>query len=992
MSLIDENNGLPGVYTEVISQYSEGFDTTQWGSTEAVVIMGTAFDGPVNRPVKIYSPEHAKYVFGSVYNSKTKQEATLVANIQDAYDRGCRSIYGVRISGKSIFKDYQLAVDTDLKLRVAGQFPSNENKNIYMLFDADTDEIKINIYKPANKATMKEKASGRVESQDSVIVNTIDLYNGGLTKDDDLVDLINRVNGFQYNNAIVLTIVDKDGNDVTLSSEEVKRLKIGDMFPGIYTIGRSSNVEGVLADTKLELVLEGKPYDSFEGQMFKRLVRNTNVSKDLPIYSKEKDLHKLIGISALDQYSFLQVPGKIDDYFRQDKVDYEEVNLTDFDIYKKLGSGFAINSKLVEKGAHTGKFKVVEITDSKTRKSPINDGVYSMLENLPARYRVLTGVSAGIPIKGKLPSVDKFKFANSVSTSMLGDRITVVSKTSAKDLTEPKKYTITFEELSAADKGDIEAVSKGKIFSGKTIEAVNVITMDGMKNAIKDKKKFAEGSKFLVTGCQESEECNLLYSFINGKFVCQHQFVSESRPGDALIKDEIIYAGGKFLTATKVVKLPDDSSQMTYAFVDAAPSVFDGNDYAIVTLANGTFVLVKIAVASTTSAPKEGGEAVISSTAVNGKIIGTAAEILSDKDNNDDNIYITISSNYNETNEIKIKSEAYDYLTIDDVVDILNADKDFAKLFKISTVSVTSAQDFISDIKDEAGVTLTADMDDKVISYDTNLHIPFRTDDTFERQLAQHCTYTSLKTSPTHGFIGTKILLDRSLDSIESMINNLISMGIDGKLVAKKGNGTDILDKDNMPYQIGRKVSILVGQYKMTIDNYTFISNMAAGYAGMVSTLPLDQSSTCQAINCPTPMYEFTNYQLGLLTGAGFVTLKRSYANDNYVITDGVTMAQSGSPYRRLSASRIADAIEDLIRVVCEPYIGKQNNLNNQNSLRTAIKSKLDTIKNTLLESYKFSISTNESQMQLGEIFIDYEVVPIYEIKSISNRITVKQS
>ena len=134
MSLIDENNGLHGVYTEVISQYSEGFDTTQWGSTEAVVIMGTAFDGPVNRPVKIYSPEHAKYVFGSVYNNKTKQEATLVANIQDAYDRGCSSIYGVRISGKSIFKDYQLAVDTDLKLRVAGQFPSNENKNIYMLF------------------------------------------------------------------------------------------------------------------------------------------------------------------------------------------------------------------------------------------------------------------------------------------------------------------------------------------------------------------------------------------------------------------------------------------------------------------------------------------------------------------------------------------------------------------------------------------------------------------------------------------------------------------------------------------------------------------------------------------------------------------------------------------------------------------------------------------------------------------------------------------
>ena len=35
--------------------------------------------------------------------------------------------------------------------------------------------------------------------------------------------------------------------------------------------------------------------------------------------------------------------------------------------------------------------------------------------------------------------------------------------------------------------------------------------MDDMKTAIKDRKQFAEGSKFLVTGCQESEECNLLY-------------------------------------------------------------------------------------------------------------------------------------------------------------------------------------------------------------------------------------------------------------------------------------------------------------------------------------------------------------------------------------------------------------------------------------------------------------------------------------------------
>ena len=34
------------------------------------------------------------------------------------------------------------------------------------------------------------------------------------------------------------------------------------------------------------------------------------------------------------------------------------------------------------------------------------------------------------------------------------------------------------------------------------------------------------------------------------------------------------------------------------------------------------------------------------------------------------------------------------------------------------------------------------------------MYIPYRTVDNFARQLAQHCTYTELKTGPTHGFIG----------------------------------------------------------------------------------------------------------------------------------------------------------------------------------------------------------------------------------------------
>ena len=41
-----------------------------------MVIIGTAFNGPVGRAIPVYSPEHAKYIFGDSFDSKTRKEAT----------------------------------------------------------------------------------------------------------------------------------------------------------------------------------------------------------------------------------------------------------------------------------------------------------------------------------------------------------------------------------------------------------------------------------------------------------------------------------------------------------------------------------------------------------------------------------------------------------------------------------------------------------------------------------------------------------------------------------------------------------------------------------------------------------------------------------------------------------------------------------------------------------------------------------------------------
>ena len=64
---------LPGVITEIISDYSANYDTSEFGTTESVTIIGTAFNGPVGQPVPIYSPEFAKLTFGEAFDLVTRR-------------------------------------------------------------------------------------------------------------------------------------------------------------------------------------------------------------------------------------------------------------------------------------------------------------------------------------------------------------------------------------------------------------------------------------------------------------------------------------------------------------------------------------------------------------------------------------------------------------------------------------------------------------------------------------------------------------------------------------------------------------------------------------------------------------------------------------------------------------------------------------------------------------------------------------------------------
>lgn len=1002
MSVFDDELTLPGVITEIISDYSSGYDTSAFGTTDSVTIIGTAFDGPVGIPVPVYSPEHANYIFGAAFDPITRKEASLVAEIQEAWDRGCRTIYAVRVSGKAIYKDFQLASDADCKLRVSGIFPSNKNKDVYFEYvpASTSQEATFKIYKPAERATIQEKLLGRVDSENSILVNSINLLSSwNVSANSRLVDVIKSFNEYRYNNVLVLSLVDKDGNDIT-NTVTAQSIAFGDLFPGVYFIGRDRNATGVIAKTDLisKFVAEedrASIYESFSGNIAKTLKVNTDITQDLPIYHSDvTKLNALIGavpgITMTTLFDFLSVAGKASLLWLKDKVDYEEVDLSDFEMYKKLGSGFVTTASIAETKAGSKIYKVAEVTNinDTNRIQGITDGIYSMLENLNSDYRVLAGRYADTEIKDKLPKKSEFLISSPGSQEIFSKILKVKAKLNRRDLsTIVKKYEFALKSLSE----DSYLFSKDavieKLYSKNNEYPVFDYAMEADITKV-DPAEFEQGDLIIDTTNKT------LHKLIGDKFV-------EMKDKDIYRPD---YSDRFVLTHSKVYVI--DGTETTSLKLKEEKTMASLNK-ATLLLANvrGKIILFEAQPNSTTNTtlekivPLVGLEEVLEESSV---LFATIIPEVTQQHKPKHNVFITAASLKATTleefnialNENTLLSQFFEF-NINSVVNnsskylpVLGDGTANDHIFNLSTGSdiVNTAENKINS------TTGNANLEDRTNPvYDQNLYIPFKTSDNFARHLAQHCVYTGLKTSySTHGVIGCSKLMSNNLQMVADKVNKIAS--IDFNMYAKRPNGNDLLDRNNLPYHIGRAVSITFFQTTVeTASNYTYTSTGAASYAGMVSTLPIEQSSTSQPINIVSTTFDLTNSQLSKLTQAGIVTVKNSFTQ-GFVVTDGVTMAESTSPFRRLSVSRIINGVGTALRVAAEPYIGKQNHLANRNSLQTAIKSQLDAMLDNLIERYDFKIVANNENNRLGILEIDYTIVPIYEIREVRNKVTVRDN
>lgn len=936
--IFDNDLILPGVITEIIPDYAQDYDTSEFGSTESVTIIGTAFNGPVGKVVPIFSPEHAKYIFGDSFDAKTRREANLVPEIYDAWGRGCRTIYAIRVSGKEIYKDYQFATETKLKLRVSGIFPSNENKDVFLNYAANQSENSdagvIRIFKPADRANMREKMQGLVLNQSEMLITDIKLAGYGITKDSRLVDVINIVNGAESNNVLRLAIVDENGADVTASSKEAQSLCVGVMFPGVYTIGRDKAAEGVTAKTQVDYVLasKAKPHTNYREAIWKELNVNSDVNTEFPLFAKAmNDLSALLPTSADINGEWLKAVGMIDKIAIKNKVDYEEVELDEFDLYQRLGSGYAQTAQIVAlKGAMDDQVRGYKVTvpdsNNVNRVIGIEDGIYSMLENHSTNYTVLASANAETKISGKLPRKDVFK-KREAGTFKLSDNsvevIEIATKINEKDFSDSKAVKVVIKSVETENAIDQAAILKNLDTSIKARRIIGIKT-DGETAAA----KHPEGTLVAVDGTSL-------------KKVVKGTLTPESVDGYFLADTD----GGLKLYKCTQGNLSEHSAEEGNAIIAT------NGQYANVYQENGSEIY---------------------------EPISTLAEIANTE--LDEDYTLCHVEDLATGLTVKVFSTEAQWMTFGELVDKLNENEVFAKLFKASALKPDT----------EVGSLVQGTGQDKGKTYfDTTMYVPYTTTDNFARHLAQHCVYTSLKTFPTHGIIGCAKLNGVNLSTIADRVNEILALDLD--LYAKRPNGNNMLNNNNMPHPIGRAISIPFVQYTVTTGNgYNYVSNGAAGYAGMVSTLDADKSSTNQPISLPTLAFELSNYQLSKLTGKGIVTVKTT--TQGTVVTDGVTMAPVDSAYRRLSTTKVINVVDAALREVIEPYIGSQDNLATRNSLQTAITSRLNKLKEKLISYYKFNIISDSSAARLGIIKVQYVVIPYNEIKEVRNTLSVQES
>lgn len=289
----------------------------------------------------------------------------------------------------------------------------------------------------------------------------------------------------------------------------------------------------------------------------------------------------------------------------------------------------------------------------------------------------------------------------------------------------------------------------------------------------------------------------------------------------------------------------------------------------------------------------------------------------------------------------------------------------------------------------------------------------------FGYQLANACFVIASNEYNVTGVIGTSIPNSWSTKDVSVWVGKEPVLDVDGEIVV---NGTGLLgnkhmvgkaaykpgffatdagnlqgpggeltagvlqDRGGKPIDIGRYISVYYHPqtFLNPVDTtgYGYVSNGAAYYAGMISSLIPQSAPTNKVAQGASSLVKLPKIKLDALAKYHYVGLKQK--NRVFRISDAPTAARAGSDFVRLSTVRVLDRIIDIVREVAEPYIGEPNNAQARLSLETNIRTRLLLeMKNNLMSRFEVSVSATPTQRIQGDCDVELVIVPPFEMKKI---------
>lgn len=219
---------------------------------------------------------------------------------------------------------------------------------------------------------------------------------------------------------------------------------------------------------------------------------------------------------------------------------------------------------------------------------------------------------------------------------------------------------------------------------------------------------------------------------------------------------------------------------------------------------------------------------------------------------------------------------------------------------------------------------------------------------------------------------------------------------------ATDGDGAAAVDSRSVKVDAGQYISVFTTPLRClgtqtsgralafgaSLSNTSRNTDGAAAYAGLITSLAPQSSTTNKSLGGVTSQKLLSRTQANDLTGTRHVTM---YSRSNgLTIASGVTGAHYvsryvKSDYTRLTTVRITHAAVDLIRSIANKYIGEANNAPQMNALDAEIDQVLLSMKGAgALRAYNFSIASTPDQRVLGELDINLTLVPAFEITQIN--------